>query len=347
MRWIESGVRSSWLVRSISRRSRSTDSSIRSSIRLSVCPRRAISSRPLVKVSRLPDPVSEMPAACRRMCSTGRSAAARASHDPTQSKQTAAMPLIASVAASWVISSRRSCSDTPTRTSTGPRDVSTGTSRILAMLSISGIFRSNNCARAADLACVAGIRRCPARTGLERMMRPPGLVICAKTSSPSMRVGLMGLTGSPCCTLAASTSARDLSPASIVLSRSAPVREYTNTLSPAITHATLTENAAVTHNLIGIWILRVISDSVACAADRVERRPSERAVDLLAQRAHIDVHATRIAIVSLVPDVTYQLQPGQDLTGVPHEVFEQRELSSGQADLGVAAPYLMGGRVQC
>src|SRR5258705_10440805 len=118
-----------------------------------------------------------------------------------------------------------------------------------------------------------------------------------------MSVGLIGPTGWPCCTVAARTSARDLSPASIVFSRSAPVRKYTNTLRPAITQATLTENAAVTQNLIGIRTLGIISDPVACAADGVERLPSERAVDLLAQRAHIDVHDTRITVVSLVPDV--------------------------------------------
>src|SRR6266699_358869 len=115
---------------------------------------------------------------------------------------------------------------------------------------------------------------------------------------------------------------------------------------PATTHATLTAKAAVTQTLIGIRTLAVISDPAAGAAYRLERRPSERAVDLLAQRAHIDIHDTRIAVVGLVPDVVHEPEPGQDLARMPHEVLEQRELGSGQAENGVAPPDLMGSGIQ-
>src|SRR6266568_3628179 len=117
-------------------------------------------------------------------------------------------------------------------------------------------------------------------------------------------------------------------------------------LRPATTHATLTAKAAVTQTLIGIRTLAVISDPVADAAHRLDRRLSERAVDLLAQRAHIDIHDTRITVIGGIPYVPDQPEPGQDLAAMPHEVLEQRELGSRQADLGVAAPDPMGRRIQ-
>ena len=55
-------------------------------------------------------------------------------------------------------------------------------------------------------------------------------------------------------------------------------------------------------------------------------RHAERAVDLLAQVAHVDVDHVRAVLVAEVPGVLEQLEAGQHLARAAHERLEQREL---------------------
>src|SRR6266704_3439006 len=153
-----------------------------------------------------------------------------------------------------------------------------------------------------------------------------------------MRGGLTFARAGPrCCRSDASSSARELRPASIVLSRSVPVRKQTNTLRPPITTAMLAAKAAVSLPLIGSLAQRVICDPIADAADGFEGGLAEGAVDFVAQRANIDVEDARIPLERVVPDVLDQVLPGQHVACVPHQIFEQREFGRRQPDPGAAA----------
>ena len=109
-------------------------------------------------------------------------------------------------------------------TTTRPPGTRTGTARILATLSIPGILRSVHSGRRTWRTCPAGSSRWPAMSGLDWVIRPVAVAICANTSSLSMSVGRAPVSPGPCsCRSVASSSARELSPASTAASRSAPV----------------------------------------------------------------------------------------------------------------------------
>src|SRR5215475_9146197 len=193
----------------------------------------------------------------------------------------------------------------------------------------------------------AGSSRCRAMMGLDCRIRPEVSAICANTSSFSMRVGLtFARAGALCCMSEVSSSARERRPASMVSSRSLPIRRKTKTLRPPITTATLAAKATVSRPLIGRLAQRVISDPVADAADSLNRGPAERAVNLIAQRANVDLEDPGIPVGRVIPHLLDQLVPGEHVIGVPHEIFEQRELGRRQPDSGAAALHLVPGRVQ-
>ena len=98
--------------------------------------------------------------------------------------------------------------------------------------------------------------------------------------------------------------------------------------------------------LIGRLARRVVSDLVADAPHSLNRGPAERAVDLVAERANIDLEDPGVHVGGVIPDVLDQLGLGEHVTRMSHEKLEQRELSRCQPDLVAAALDLMPGRVQ-
>src|SRR5262249_33983878 len=80
--------------------------------------------------------------------------------------------------------------------------------------------------------------------------------------------------------------------------------------------------------------------------DGLDRRPAERLVEFLAQMPDIDLDDVRVAVEGEVPDVVQNGALGEYLAGTAHQELEQRELAGGEADLGVAAPDPVCGRVQ-
>src|SRR3954464_14529249 len=87
----------------------------------------------------------------------------------------------------------------------------------------------------------------------------------------------------------------------------------------------------------------LVAQAVAGAAHRLELGDAERAIDLVAQVAGVDVDDVLAVLVVVVPRVLEQLVAREHLAGVAHEGLEQLELLRRQRDLGVAAPDAAGG----
>src|SRR5262249_31363427 len=105
-------------------------------------------------------------------------------------------------------------------------------------------------------------------------------------------------------------------------------------------------NATVSLPLIGRLSQRVIPDPVANPSDGLERGTAEWPVNLLPQRANIDVDDARVTFECEVPHVLDQAASRQHVVRVAHEVLKQRELGRSQPDSHAAASNLMAGRVQ-
>src|SRR5262249_6713636 len=97
-------------------------------------------------------------------------------------------------------------------------------------------------------------------------------------------------------------------------------------LSPATTTATLAPNVMDSRYLIGSAAQRVISYPVTQAPHRLQRGPVEGTVDLVAERADVDVDDPGMAAEGKVPDVRDQRSPGEHIARPAHEVLQQREL---------------------
>src|SRR5262249_35967773 len=97
-------------------------------------------------------------------------------------------------------------------------------------------------------------------------------------------------------------------------------------LSPATTTATLAPNEMDSGYLIGSVAQRVISYPVTQAPHRLQGGPVEGTVDLVPERADIDVDDPGIAVEGEVPDVLDQRSPGEHIARPAHEVLQQREL---------------------
>src|SRR6201995_96999 len=77
----------------------------------------------------------------------------------------------------------------------------------------------------------------------------------------------------------------------------------------------------------------LVAQAVARAADGLELGDAERAVDLVAQVADVDVDDVRAVLVVVVPGVLEQLVAREDLAGVAHERLEELELLGRQVHL--------------
>src|SRR5215831_2628083 len=181
----------------------------------------------------------------------------------------------------------------------------------------------------------------------DRSTRPEVSSIGANTWSFSISARLtFTWPGPSSLTPVTSRSARVVRSASMVASRLDAVCVYTKMLSPATTTATLAPNAMDSRYLIGSLAQRVISYPVTQAPDRLERGPLEGTVDLVSQRADVDVDNPGVAVEGEVPDVLDQRSPGEDIAGAAHEVLQQRELGPGEPDPGAAPVHRVPGRIQ-
>ena len=103
---------------------------------------------------------------------------------------------------------------------------------------------------------------------------------------------------------------------------------------------------SVSRSRIGSRLIGVGLQPVADAAHRLDRVATERAVDLLAQVADVDVDDVGPALERDVPGAVEKLTAREDSAGAAHEELEQRELLRRQLELGLAAPGAVRGRVE-
>src|SRR3954463_6251302 len=96
----------------------------------------------------------------------------------------------------------------------------------------------------------------------------------------------------------------------------------------------------------GLVPVESVPEAVAGAAHRLELRDAERAVDLVAQVADVDVDDVRPVLIVVVPRVLEQLIAREHLARVAHERLQELELLRRQAALGVLAPDAAGRRVE-
>src|SRR5581483_7860195 len=82
------------------------------------------------------------------------------------------------------------------------------------------------------------------------------------------------------------------------------------------------------------------ADHVAGIADGSQQLPLLIRIDLLPELADVHVDDIGLRVEVIVPHVLEQHGPGNDLTGVAHEVLEQLELPRLQLDRARAAPDL-------
>src|SRR5215831_5175787 len=117
-------------------------------------------------------------------------------------------------------------------------------------------------------------------------------------------------------------------------------------LSPATTTAVLAPNMIDSRYLIGSLAQRVISYPVTQAPYRLQRSPLEGTVDLVSERADVDVDDPGIAVEGEVPHVLDQRGPGEDVARPAHQVLQQRELGRREVDRAAAPRHLVPGRIQ-
>src|SRR3954468_14609249 len=96
----------------------------------------------------------------------------------------------------------------------------------------------------------------------------------------------------------------------------------------------------------GVGPLRLVPQAIPRAAHGLQLRHAERAVDLVAQVADVDVDDVRAVLVVVVPGVLEQLVAREHLARVAHERLQKLELLGREVDLGVLAPDAAGGRVE-
>src|SRR6266511_4865724 len=90
----------------------------------------------------------------------------------------------------------------------------------------------------------------------------------------------------------------------------------------------------------------ILPEPVAHAPHGLDRRTSERPVDLLAQVPHVHLEDVPVPPEREVPRVLHQRGPRDGLAGAAHQLLEQRELLRGQRGRGVAPADLVGGRIE-
>src|SRR4029453_11961394 len=91
---------------------------------------------------------------------------------------------------------------------------------------------------------------------------------------------------------------------------------------------------------------RIRPEAVAGAPDRLDAVDAEWAVELLSQRADVDLDDVRVVLVERVPRPLEQLIARQDVIRVSHEDLEHLELLRCQGDLAPAARHPAGGGVE-
>ena len=250
-RRMASGVRSSWLASSTKARSRANAASMRSSIALSVWPRRASSWSPTGSGSRRPGSDIEIAAASSAMRSTGRSAAPVTIHTTTPS----AITRSGAPSTSEKMTRRRaSCSvasDAPTITTTSlPRNGSGRATRRPCDAS-AGILRSTRTPLRIALASSAFVssRRFLSMFAVDDSTRPSDSTICANASSWLSRT-------LPCDSAPSMSSSRARSPSLTARSSARSRLKASNplvvtTMSVAPTHASATSRARSERNAVG------------------------------------------------------------------------------------------------
>src|SRR4029453_8926329 len=90
----------------------------------------------------------------------------------------------------------------------------------------------------------------------------------------------------------------------------------------------------------------VASEPVAESTHSLQRPQAERAVDLFAEIADIDLDHIGSVLMPDVPGRIEQLTVTEYLAGAAHERLEQRELARGQPNFLIAAPDLRRGRIE-
>src|SRR6266542_4064092 len=83
-------------------------------------------------------------------------------------------------------------------------------------------------------------------------------------------------------------------------------------------------------------------EPVAHPPHGLQRVPPERPVDLLSQVSNVDLDHVRVSVVGEVPHVRQKLRAREDLSGVAHEVLQQRELLRSQFDRLLRPPDSLG-----
>src|SRR6516164_5456898 len=89
-----------------------------------------------------------------------------------------------------------------------------------------------------------------------------------------------------------------------------------------------------------------IANHVASAAHRVEERLREALVDFRSQSRNVHVDDICLRIEMIIPDIFQQHRAGDDLAGMPHEIFEQAKLPGLQLYFLAGATYFVRQAVQ-
>src|SRR5262249_22462804 len=74
------------------------------------------------------------------------------------------------------------------------------------------------------------------------------------------------------------------------------------------------------------------TDDIADASNRLQALGLKGTIDLLAEPAHQDIDNVGLRIEAVVPHVRQDHRLRDDLAGVAHQIFEQRELARAELD---------------
>src|SRR5439155_27025940 len=85
---------------------------------------------------------------------------------------------------------------------------------------------------------------------------------------------------------------------------------------------------------------RYLPEGITHASDRLHELSLEGTIDLVAQAAHEDVDDIGLRIEIVFPDVRENHGLRDDLAGITHQIFEQRELTRTKIDRDAAAGHL-------
>src|SRR5258708_6462448 len=103
---------------------------------------------------------------------------------------------------------------------------------------------------------------------------------------------------------------------------------------------------SVEYHSVSVSGHRYLADDIADTAYGLQQFFLERPIDPVAEPAHQDIDDIGLRIEVVLPDVREDHRFRDDLAGIPHQIFQQREFPRAQVECGASARHLARQEIQ-